>query len=178
MDIQKHARTQQIKRLSTYLYSLLTAIRYMLFLGWPALVYVAFASKGTIQIGSSSLPLDTLNSLAKILIVTLFSAGLVLMLKLNHYFRELMRHFSLGDIFSISAIAQVKGALKMGILFFILSVIQELFSRFYILSNTSEFNISLGAYIIIATIFFGLMYTLLWALEIGCDLNEESNLTI
>jgi len=49
---------------------------------------------------------------------------------------------------------------------------------FYITTKSSPVDIPVNLDFIAALMFFGLMYVLLWALEIGCDLNEESELTI
>jgi hypothetical protein len=178
MDIQAHARTQQIKELSQCLYNALTGLRYLLFLGWPAILFLAFFAEGELHVGESSLLIEKLGVFSKSLILFLFALGLILMLRINHHFRELMRHFTRGNVFSIHAITHVRGALKNGILFFALSLFQELAGWIYTLTNAPTFNISFTGDIIIAGIFFGLMYTLLWTFEIGCDLNEESDLTI
>jgi hypothetical protein len=45
-------------------------------------------------------------------------------------------------------------------------------------SSSMRVNVNVDVSFIFALMFFGLMYVLLWALEIGSDLNEESELTI
>ena len=69
-------------------------------------------------------------------------------------------------------------SLKNGMLFFALSLLHKLFGWLHTLSTDPGFSIAFIGHTIIAGIFFGLMYTLLWTLEIGSDLNEESDLTI
>lgn len=49
---------------------------------------------------------------------------------------------------------------------------------FYSATKSSPIMVPVNLDFIGALMFFGLMYVLLWALEIGCDLNEESELTI
>ena len=178
MDTQNHSRTKQIKVLSKHLYHVLTVIYFGLFLGWPAIVFVFFAPSGTLTVGDSALAIETLNTFSKALILSLFSVGLAIMIKISSHFRQLMRHFMLGNIFIPGAIAQVRGALSSGVLFFLLSIIQTFVGAEISSTNTPNFSISFSANLLVAGTFFGLMYTLLWALEIGCDLNEESELTV
>lgn len=178
MDIQTHSRTHQIKRLSRYLFIVLTGFRYLLFLGWPALAVVAFLPSGSLFLGNTLIPIESISLPFKWLILALYAAGLVVMLRINHHFRELMKQFMKGNIFGQQAIGSVRGALHSGIVFFILSSVQALLGCVYHYSVSAKLDISFTTEIIIACIYFGLMYTLLWALEIGCDLNEESEMTI
>jgi|SRR5690554_221205 len=178
MDIQTHSRTWQIKRLSRYLSIVLTGFRYLLFLGWPAIVVVLFLPSGTLLLGNALIPIESISPLFKGVILALYAVGLVVMLRINHYFRELMKQFMKGNIFGSQAIGNVRGALHSGIVFFILSSVQALVGCVYDYSVNAKVDISFTTEIIIACIYFGLMYTLLWALEIGCDLNEESEMTI
>lgn len=178
MDIQTHSRTRQIKQLSRYLSIALTGLRYLLFLGLPGLVIVAFLPTGTLKIGNASVPLESTGFLLKAVILSLYACGLIIMIKMNHHFRTLMKQFIDGNIFGHEAIAQVRGALNSGIVFFVLSCVHALFGCIYNYSAGAPLDISFATEIVIACVFFGLMHTLLWALEIGCDLNEESEMTI
>ena len=178
MDIQTHSRTQQIKQLSRYLFIALTGFRYLLFLGWPAIAVVAFIPSGSLYLGDALIPIESINLSFKGLILALYAAGLFIMLRISYHFRELMKQFMQGDIFGAEAIASVRGALHSGIVFFILSWLHALLGCIYDYSVNSTLDISFATEIVIACIYFGLMYTLLWALEIGADLNEESEMTI
>ncbi len=178
MDIQAHSRTQQIKQLSRYLFIVLTGFRYLLFLGWPAIAVVAFLPSGSLFLGDALIPVESISLSFKWSILALYAAGLVVMLKINRHFRELMKQFMKGNIFGFQAINSVRGALHSGIVFFILSSVQALVGSVYNYSVNSKLDISFTTELVIACIYFGLMYTLLWALEIGCDLNEESEMTI
>lgn len=83
-----------------------------------------------------------------------------------------------GNIFGQKAITSVREALHSGIVFFVLSWFHALVGCVYDYIASSSLDISFATEIIIACIYLGLMYTLLWALEIGADLNEESEMTI
>ncbi|SEA47624.1 hypothetical protein [Alkalimonas amylolytica] len=178
MDIQTHSRTRQIKQLSRYLFIALTGFRYLLLLGWPAIVVVAFIPSGSLYLGDALIPIENMSLPFKGGILALYAVGLTIMLRINHHFRALMKQFMQGHIFGPEAIASVRGALHSGMVFFILSWLYVLFGLIYDYSINSELDFSFVTEIAIACIYFGLMYTLLWALEIGADLNEESEKTI
>lgn len=178
MDIQTHSRTRQIKQLSRYLFFVLTGFRYLLLLGWPAIIVVAFLPSGSLSLGEALIPIESISLQFKWLILALYAVGLTIMLKINHHFRQLMKHFMQGHIFGPQAIASVRGALHSGIVFFLLSWLYALLGLIYDYSESAKLDISFATELVIAGIYFGLMYTLLWALEIGADLNEESEMTI
>ncbi len=178
MDIQTHSRTQQIKRLSRHLYGALSALRYLLHLGWLGIAIVVFIPQGTLVVGDTAIPVGKDDYLLKGLILPLYALGLALMIKLNHHFRDLMKQYMKGHIFSDQAISSVKGALNTGIAFVLLSWVHVLTAAIYSYSSGAPLDFSFTTEILIALIYFGLMYTLLWALEIGRDLNEESEKTI
>lgn len=178
MDIQQHSRTHQIKQLAHYLYLALSGFRYLLFLGWPALVVVAFIPEGTLQLGSVAVPFGVGDELLKGAILLLYAAGLLVMIRLTQCFRRLMLQYRVGQLFSEDAINSVRGALRVGIVFVVLSWVHAIAGSLYQYIHTGLLDISFASEILIAVIYFGLMYTLLWALEIGSDLNEESEMTI
>ncbi|MDP4535771.1 hypothetical protein Q3O60_06205 [Alkalimonas collagenimarina] len=178
MDIQTHSRTRQIKQLSRYLFIALTGLRYLLFLGWPAIVAIAFIPSGSLYLGEALIPIESISLPFKGFILVLYAVGLTIMLRINHHFRQLMKHFMQGHIFDPDAIGSVRGALHSGIVFFLLSWLYVLLGLIYDYSVNSRLDFSFTTEIVIACIYFGLMYTLLWALEIGADLNEESEMTI
>lgn len=179
MDIQVHARTRQIKKLSLKLFKILTLFRYLLYMGWPAIIFVAiFLDEGTLKIGESELLIEQVGQWMKFLVLTLFAFGLYLAIRITNNFRQLMSHFMQGDVFSKEAINNVRAGLLSGVMFFMLAIVHHLFGWGVAMANDSPIHISLGMDFLISLIFFGLMYTLLWALEIGRDLNEESEMTV
>ncbi|MEE2022971.1 hypothetical protein [Alkalimonas mucilaginosa] len=178
MDIQTHSRTHQIKQLSRYLYFVLTGMRYLLFLGGPAIVVVAWIPDGGLYLGNALIPIESISLLLKGGILALYAIGLLMMLRITQHFRQLMQQFMQGHIFHPKAIASVRGALHGGMLFFLLSWLYALLGSLYDYFVHARLDISFATEIVIACIYFGLMYTLLWALEIGADLNEESEMTI
>jgi Protein of unknown function (DUF2975) len=183
MNIQQHVRTARIKKLSHYLYVVLTAIQILLIvilIGIAMNTVFGTSAKVNVNISLYGLnfnPAD-LSLLQRILIVLHMSLGSFFLLKLLHHFRELIRAFSLGDIFNKKAIAHARHALRYGLMgygFYWLSVL----AVWIYLSKTQEpIHVSINGNLMLGLIFFGVMYILLWALEIGADLNEESELTI
>lgn len=178
MDIQMHSRTQQITRLSRHLYTALNGIRYILYLGWPGIVFLAIFAEGHLSMGDSEVFVAKDNYLLKGLILPLYAIALVIMLRINREFRGLMKQYMKGHIFSDEAICHVKNALKTGIAYIVIYLLQALMGIVYNNSMGAPFEFSFAKEIIIPSVFFGLMFTLLWALEIGRDLNEESEGTI
>lgn len=179
MNVQQHERIARIKKVSGYLYVCLTWIRGFLWLMWPVIAIVfLFGDKVRLSVGVVDINDVELTIAQRILMVAIVSVFLFLALKLTHHFRELIRHFSGGDIFNKQAIDHARKALMNGMVIYGLYLCTLLGSWLYSATQTSPLSVSLDGNFIMALMFFGLMYVLLWALEIGCDLNEESELTI
>lgn len=185
MNVQRHERIEQIKKLSVYLRRALSVMACVLWLGWPVVVLLPFLhGSGPLTLGDNlvinyselTLPYRVLCSavIAAVLLLTQFSVL---------YARDLMDHFSAGEIFNREALQTAKKAIHFGmgvvavdVLFGVAGAVQqqvagkgvELFDFASIVFGTL-FN---------GFLFFGLMYVLLWAMEIGSDLNDESELTI
>lgn len=179
MDIQTHERTKQIRNISRWLFVLLSIVKYGLHLFWLAVIWIAvFVDQGSLVVGGHEVFIENISLQVKYFILCLFSAALILWIRIATNFRDLMKHFMAGDVFSVQAISHVRAGLNNGILWFVLTLMQKCFFWYLASANAATFDFSLGKEVFIATLFFGLMYTLLWTLEIGCDLNEESEKTI
>lgn len=179
MNVQQHERIARIKQISGYLYVCLTWARYLLWLMWPLLAVLFFlGNKVNFTIGAMQINEVELTLPLRLLLVAVASVFLLLALKLIHHFRALIKHFAEGDIFNKNAIDHARKALLNGLVIYGLHVGSALASWLYNAANTSPISVVVNADFIVALMFFGLMYVLLWALEIGCDLNEESELTI
>jgi hypothetical protein len=179
MNVQQHERIARIKQISGYLYVCLTWIRYALWLVWPLIVVIFFmGDKVNFTIGAMQIDDVELTLILRLAIVTIASAFLFLTLKLIHHFRALIKHFAEGDIFNKNAIDHARRALLNGLVIYGLYVGSALASWLYNATQTAPISVTLNTNFIFVLMFFGLMYVLLWALEIGCDLNEESELTI
>ncbi len=178
MDIQVHTRTQQIKHLSRYLYTALNGLRYLFYLGWPGIVFIAVFSEGHLPMGETKVFVAKNDYFLKGLILPTYAIALIIMLKINREFRCLMRQYMKGQIFSDEAIGYVKAALKAVIAYILMYLLQALIGLIYNSTIGVAVEFSLIKEIVIPMILIGLMFTLLWALEIGRDLNEESEGTI
>ncbi len=179
MNVQQHGRIARIKQFSRYLYLSLSAARYVFWVTWILGLGIIFtAEKGNFTIGSASFAEVELTYLQRILFALFVSAGFFLLLKITHHFRALINSFAAGDIFNKVAIDHARKALLHGMVFYGLCVSVSLVSWIYGAVNSSPASVSVNGDFIFWLMLFGLMYVLLWALEIGCDLNEESELTI
>lgn len=179
MNIQQHERIARIKQISGYLYICLTWSSYLLWLMWPLLAVILFmGDKVNFTIGAMQIDDVELTLPLRLLIVTIAALFLFLALKLIHHFRALIKHFAKGDIFNKNAIDHARKALLNGLVIYGLYVSSVLVSWLYVATQTTTVSAEINVNFILALMFFGLMYVLLWALEIGCDLNEESELTI
>lgn len=178
MDIQKHARTRQIKRLSGYLYKVLTGMHYFLQLGWIALAVVVFMPVGTYVVGNSSITVSAENIVFKWVVLLLYGLGLAVMIMLNRGFRQLMKRYMSGHIFTSDAIHSARYTLRCGMAFIAVSWVHVIAGATMAQTSEGSMDLSFLSEVLFTLLFFALMYTLMWALEIGHDLNEESEKTI
>lgn len=184
MNIQQHERITRIKKLSRYLYLVLTGLQYFILVLWPLMVFFTVTgTEGELTfVGGVSLDAAELNYLQRSLIAAFLSVFFYLAIKVTYHFRQLISHFAGGDIFNKKAIEHARKALLHALLFYGFSLVSALieWAYFYIADQAVDKHIPIivNGEVISGLILFGLMYVLLWALEIGCDLNEESELTI
>jgi hypothetical protein len=183
MNVQQHERIAQIKKISGYLCVVLTWISYSLWVFCPLLAIAILAdtsgeSRYTFLLGGVTVENVDLSYPQRILIVILMAVFFFFLIKLTTHFRELIRYFSKGEIFNKDAIGHARKSLLHGLVVFGFYLSTLLAGFVYTATKTSSVHISLNIGVVTGCIFFGLMYVLLWSLEIGADLNEESELTI
>jgi hypothetical protein len=187
MNVQQHARIARIKQFSRYLYVCLTWIRYLLLLGWPASVIFTLAA--IIFLDGDAVTLRRVGF--AVFLSAFLSVHLFLALQICFHFRELIRYFSKGDIFNKEAVYRARKALWYALLLYGIYIAKVIVVQALLYISpvdvssidippvtVSIMNILSSFDFIWTLMIFGLMYILLWALEIGCDLNEESELTI
>lgn len=179
MDIQLHSRTEQIKKLSQKLFIFLTLFKYLLYLCWPFMIFLAFFfDKGTLKLGDYIFDIEKMGIEFKIFTLSLYAIALYLAVRLTNSFRQLMKHFMAGQIFTNQSVLIMKKALNSGLMFFAMMIVQKTSGFMLAVYINKPIYFELEIDFLIAISFFGLMYISLWALEIGCDLNEESEMTI
>lgn len=181
MNVQRHQRIEQIKKLSEYLRRTLTLVGYLLWLAWPMLLLLPFIhSDGTLKIGENlSFAYHELTLMQRIALSGVFAVVVVVSQFSVRYARDLMAHFSEGEIFNRNVLQTARKAIHFGIAMVGIDVLFDLTGAVYRLFSSGEIHLSaLFGTLFNGFLFFGLMYVLLWALEIGSDLNEESELTI
>lgn len=184
MNIQQHERITRIKKLSRCLYWALTGLQYFILVLWPLMVFFTVTgTEGEITLmGDVALDAADLNYLQRGLIAAFLSVFFFLAFKVTYHFRQLISHFAGGDIFNKKAIEHARKALLHALLFYGVSVVSALIEwvYFHLADRVTgqQIPVIINGDVINGLILFGLMYILLWALEIGCDLNEESELTI
>ncbi len=180
MNVQQHERIAQIKKISGYLCTALTWIGYLFWVFCPLVAIAIFLDTDgvTFLLGDVKVENVGLTYFHRILLVLLMAVYFFFLIKLTTHLRELIRYFSKGEIFNKDAIGHARKSLFHGLVLFGFYLSTLVAGFVYTAANTSEINISLNTGVVFGIIFFGLLYVLLWALEIGADLNEESELTI
>lgn len=182
MDIQQHARTAQIKKLSRSLCTFLTWIGILIWFLWPLVLVPLFAdvrlSPGARNVGPG-LQLGVLSLPVRIAMMVGIALFIYFVQQTVLHARMLMLHFSQGEIFNVEAVKSARSALSNALVVFWLNVACQIAVMFLQASHAAHpvYRINPES-LIYGFLFFGLMYVLLWALEIGRDLNEESVLTV
>jgi hypothetical protein len=181
MNVHRHERIEQIKKLSEYLRRALTLLGYLLWLAWPMLLLLPiFHGEGTLKIGENlSFTYHELTLMQRIACSAVFAVVVLLSQFSVRYARDLMAHFSEGEIFNRNALQTARKAIHFGIAMLAIDVLFDLTGAVYRVFSGGELHL----FVLLNTLFngflfFGLMYVLLWAFEIGTDLNDESELTI
>lgn len=183
MNVQQHERIAQIKTLSGYLCGALTWIGYLLWVFGPLMAIALLAdtsgkSRFTFLLGDVTVKDLDLSYPQRVLVVLVMAVLFFFVIKLTTHLRELIRFFSKGEIFNKNAIQHARRALLNGLVVFGFYLSTLAAGWVYNIVTNSTVNVSLNIGVIFGLLFFGLMYVLLWSLEIGADLNEESELTI
>jgi hypothetical protein len=187
MNVMRHKRIERIKRLSGYLRLFLSLISY----GLVLMVFTAFVFPliGMLPIEPSINPvIKTIQMppMQKIGISVVILAFSLLPLFSVRYACELMTYFSKGEIFNRRALLAARKAILFGLGSLLGPLLLKQICLLFMGGNFFGLGIypflplipSLTESLFYGLMFFGLMYVLLWALEIGTELNEESELTI
>lgn len=187
MNLQQHERIAQIKKLSGYMH---TALRCLVSLMWLLWLIVAITiltvDNLTLTLAKTPILLDEMTYMHRFVALLIISVVTFLCIKIARHFRDLMHYFRRGEIFNSAAIAHARKALFNALLLWGMMLATELSHWLYALikiflsgdGRVVNVHFTLDGSIFLGLIFFGLMYLLLWALEIGRDLNEEPELTI
>jgi hypothetical protein len=178
VNIRQHERIAQIKKLSRYLYLILTGIQYVLWVLCPLALFSLWAgTEGVIHL-DRPINVANLSILQRCLMTVIVAGVLLLLLNVIHHLRQLILYFANGDIFHKRAVDHARKALQTALIIYGLYVLSSLAMWTYINITHQSFHVSFNGKFVFGLIIFCLMYILLWALEIGRDLNEESELTI
>lgn len=176
MDIQRHERIKQIKKLSVYLSKALRFAEFMIWMAIP-LAYVIFLASNsfTLKLGRIVvLPAD-LTAPQRLAVAALTTITLLLTLLAVRYSRQLMEQFSQGRVFDVEAMRMARKAVNCALALFALEILIEIGAMVY----TGTLQIPGPALTVFyGFLVFGLLHIMLWSLEVGCDLSDESELTI
>ncbi len=179
MNIQQHERICRIKTLSRYLYWWVIGIQALLWAVLPLSIgWLWIGGRGAITLFEHSVDIASLSDLSRWLIMISMVLILLVLAKVIHHMRQLILHFAHGNIFNKAATAHAQKALHYALALYAAFISCTLAAWGYLYAQDKYFNITLNGDFILGIIIFALMYILLWALEIGCELNEESELTI
>jgi hypothetical protein len=176
MNVQRHTRIAHIKKLSGFLSSGLKFAQYAIWLFLPVILTMPFSSGNlTLKLGESLIaPADVTQSQRMALAAGL-GVMLVLTLLIIRYLRQLMEQFSEGRVFDGDAIRIARKAVNCALALYLFKVVLEIAGVIY----SGKFQIPGPALTVFYGIFyFGLVQVMLWALEVGRDLSDESELTI
>ena len=206
MNIQQHTRIAKIKKLSGYMYTALRCVANFSLLIWLFLVlkyqfpFVIIAAN--IFTGFSFNIHSYAFYLVGALALVFGTLNMYFVLKVIHHLRDGMRSFHQGEIFNGATISHARCAAKNALFVWGIDLFHRIgFSLIFgfsvnplssskspslssdvITSMDTSANIGrwfmFGNDIFYGVMFFGLIYLFVWALEIGRDLNEESELTI
>ena len=119
---------------------------------------------------------------SRITCIAIAGIGLYMCTYIIFYFHGLIECFYEGDIFNKVAVNHARKAYKMNLYFayfFYGFQLMAICTTFYATSSSVGLGInSLVTGILLFSIELGFLSLMLWALEIGTDLNEEAELTI
>jgi hypothetical protein len=160
MELCSHPRIGRIKKTSRYLERILSWSGRLLWLGWPLLLAYAFAGRQWMLLAPGAV-------------------WIVLLQAANRFARQLMERFSQGDIFSARTVAIARKAVRYGIAIKVLGLaIRYAAVVATIGSQPADAWDDVPFDIVDAMLVIGAACLMLWTLEIGSDLHEESALTI
>lgn len=195
MSYQRNQRIAAFKKVSGYLLWLFTPILILVLLGGlAAFLGLIFVDSGSIDMQQSIVKfLDNPNKLGEFFKpgITLFTRIFLLILLVSFliplvyiiiHVQSLVRCFHSGDIFNSRALAHARKAYRMNFYFSLISILIHLaaicFVTFYLDKGNGDRFLNWIYYSGITFIDLGFYSLILWALEIGTNLNEEAELTI
>lgn len=195
MQVQKHARIANIRRLSRYFLFLSVALMILIALGGIGFpIFLMTVSSGDLTVtgylaraatmddGFFSLFKEGLSLQLKIVASLVWVVWSVVLGKILIHINQLLTCFHEGEIFNKKAVFHAKRAFNINLIVVAATVgldfLSILLSYIYpINGNTGDIGHFL-ARIFDHLTWIGFFLLLLWSLEIGVDLNEEAELTI
>ncbi|MFZ6639424.1 hypothetical protein ACO0LL_06745 [Undibacterium sp. TC4M20W] len=195
MQVQKHARISNIRKLSRYFFFLtLLAMAIVAAAGAALIIKIVMAQSGDTTVsayfaqaavvGNIIVPLlmDGLSAELKVLGIlgTILFFGMIEMLLMH--IKQLLTCFYEGEIFNRKAVFHAKRAFNINFAFvasvFLVKLFSTVVSYFYPWQGATAHFGPLFAHTFDQIIWLCACLLLLWSLEIGVDLNEEAELTI
>ena len=173
MNTNNLERISKIKKVSLLLKWLFTFNLYLIrFIGFAGVIIVLADGDFTFVI--NKITLESQWIIISVILISTYSFQ-----KIIYHFRQLLGFFSSGDIFNTQAIIELRQALFTGYTFFgILFLISAVTSiQQFFIGSSGHITLDFLSYIPPLTI-FALFNILLWSLEIGSNLNTETELTI
>jgi hypothetical protein len=176
MNVQRHVRIAQIRKLSAYMRHALRAFEYLIYIGFIVAVLMIPAAEGlTLKLGSETVAPDDVTMGQRVVVLGGVSIVLFLTLFVARYMRQLMEQFREGKVFDIDAIRLARKAVNCALALYLFKVLTDVAGIVY--SGKIEMP-GLALTLLYGFFYFGLVQVILWALEVGRDLSDESELTI
>nr|WP_314860884.1 hypothetical protein [uncultured Undibacterium sp.] len=196
MSFERDKRIAKFKKVSGYLIwvampaliitGLIALIIFIMFafkpIGETGIVEIAIAATNHNKDGISWLMEQRFNWTAKIFVVITYLGCCYLILKTLFHFEQLIECFYDGDIFNQKALSHARSAFNFNLLInIVLMFMHCVFVVITIINANHNIWLRIAAlmdHLLIVAISIGFYSLILWALEIGTDLNEEAELTI
>jgi hypothetical protein len=196
MSTEREKRIAKFKKVSGYLIwvamplliitALIALIIFIMFafkpIGETGIVEIAIATTNHSKDEISWLIEQRFNWTAKIFVVSTYLGACYLILKTLFHFEQLIECFYDGDIFNQKALSHARSAFNFNLMLNIVFVfLHFVFVVITIASTNHNTWIRIAALLdnlLLVAISIGFYSLILWALEIGTDLNEEAELTI
>lgn len=176
MNIQRHERIKQISKLSGYLRASLKFFEILIWMAFPIIVtFFLETNHMALKIGDQLAAPGDVTSPQRLYMVAVVSIKILLTLMAVRYTRRLMEAFSEGKVFDVAAIRIARKAVNSVLALFALQILFEVGGSIY----TGKIEVPGPALTVFyGFLMFGLLQIMLWALEVGRDLRDESELTI
>lgn len=195
MQTERDLRIQKIRSMSTYLLRFMTLVQFgLVFIALLALIALMFTPRGETGIATvlqhvveekgvfATFEESGITTAARWFCILAILYVCIPSVYIVRQVCKLLACFQAGDIFNAKALQHARHAYRVNFYFSLSSIVLYLFAVTAVLIMATGFQLDFISDWFVATltmmIELGVMALILWALEYGTDLQEESELTI